>query len=81
MMDATAKLCIDNNVDIGAHPGYPDKENFGRTNLYVTPKQVYDYTLAQLEALGNAVASKGKILNRTVQCIIKRQKIKNWQTQ
>ena len=63
MMEATAKLCIDNNVDIGAHPGYPDKENFGRTNLDVTPKQVYDYTLAQLEALGNIVGSTGKIVH------------------
>ena len=63
MMEATAKLCIDNNVDIGAHPGYPDKENFGRTNLDVTPKQVYDYTLAQLEALGNVVGSTGKIVH------------------
>nr|MBP7268148.1 LamB/YcsF family protein [Eubacterium sp.] len=63
MMEATAKLCIDNNVDIGAHPGYPDKENFGRTNLDVTPKQVYDYTLVQLEALGNVVGSTGKIVH------------------
>lgn len=63
MMESTVKLCIDNNVGIGAHPGYPDKENFGRTNLDVTPKQVYDYTLAQLEALGNVVASKSKIVH------------------
>ena len=40
MMEATAGLCIDNNVDLGAHPVYPDKENFGRTNLDVTPEQV-----------------------------------------
>ena len=59
-MMSTAKLCIDNNVDIGAHPGYPDKENFGRTNLYVTPKQVYDYTLAQLEALVTLSQVKAK---------------------
>ena len=38
MMETTVKLCIDNNVGIGAHPGYPDKENFGRTNLDATPK-------------------------------------------
>ena len=63
MMQATVKLCIDNKVGIGAHPGYPDKENFGRTNLDVTPKQVYDYTLAQLEALGNVVAGKDKIVH------------------
>ena len=55
--------CIDNNVGIGAHPGYPDKENFGRTNLDATPNQVYDYTLAQLKALGDIVGSKGKIIH------------------
>ena len=83
MMEATAKLCIDNNVDIGAHPGYPDKENFGRTNLDVTPKQVYDYTLAQLEALGNVVGSKGKIVHIKPHGAMYNQaaKIKNWQTQ
>ena len=63
MMEATVKLCIDNNVGIGAHPGYPDKENFGRTNLDVTPNQVYDYTLAQLKALGDIVGSNGKIVH------------------
>lgn len=63
MMEATVKLCIDNKVGIGAHPGYPDKENFGRTNLDVTPKQVYDYTLAQLEVLGSIVAGKDKIVH------------------
>ena len=63
LMEATVKLCIDNNVGIGAHPGYPDKENFGRTNLDVTPNQVYDYTLAQLEALGDIVGSKDKIVH------------------
>lgn len=62
MMEATARLCIDNNVDIGAHPGYPDKENFGRTNLDVTPEQVYDYTLTQLKALGDIVG-KDKIVH------------------
>lgn len=62
MMEATARLCIDNNVDIGAHPGYPDKENFGRTNLDVTPEQVYDYTRTQLKALGD-IAGKDKIVH------------------
>lgn len=59
IMHKTTNLCIENKVDIGAHPGYPDKENFGRTNLQVTPQQVYDYTLYQLGALG--AFAKGKI--------------------
>lgn len=59
MMDCTAELCKANRISIGAHPGYPDKENFGRTNMNVTPKQVYDYTLYQLGALGAIAGAKG----------------------
>ena len=29
-IDSTINLAIDNNVLIGAHPSFPDKENFGR---------------------------------------------------
>ncbi|MGN1203296.1 MAG: 5-oxoprolinase subunit PxpA [Eubacterium sp.] len=59
IMDATVELCKTSNVSVGAHPGYPDKENFGRTNLDVTPKQVYDYTLYQLGALSAIAKAKG----------------------
>ncbi|MFR5877030.1 MAG: 5-oxoprolinase subunit PxpA [Eubacterium sp.] len=59
IMDCTAELCRDNKVSIGAHPGYPDKENFGRTNMDITPKQVYDYTLYQLGALSAIAKAKG----------------------
>lgn len=52
MMHKTIDLCIESSTDVGAHPGYPDKENFGRTNLQVTPKQVYDFTAYQLGAIG-----------------------------
>lgn len=51
MMDKTINLCKENNVAFGAHPGYPDKENFGRTNMDVTPQQVYTMTMYQLGAL------------------------------
>lgn len=58
LMHETADLCKANSVDIGAHPGFPDKENFGRTNMLVTPKQVYDFTLYQLGALGAMCGGK-----------------------
>lgn len=51
LMDDTAKRCIASGVAMGAHPGYPDRENFGRTNMDCTPQQVYDYMLYQLGAL------------------------------
>lgn len=61
IMHITSDLCKKSSVDIGAHPGYPDKENFGRTNLSVSPQQVYDYTLYQLGALGAIAGGKSKL--------------------
>ena len=61
IMRATIGLCRENGIDIGAHPGYPDKENFGRTNMKVTPQQVYDFTLYQLGALGAMAGGKDKL--------------------
>lgn len=63
MMDKTIELCGRYSVSAGAHPGYPDRENFGRTNMIVTPKQVYDYTLYQLGALFAFAKAKGVKLN------------------
>lgn len=59
MMHQTIELCRANSVSAGAHPGYPDRENFGRININVTPKQVYDYTLYQLGALSAFAKANG----------------------
>ena len=59
IMDKTIDLCKASGVAFGAHPGYPDRENFGRTKMTVTPKQVYDFTLYQLGALGAFAVAKG----------------------
>jgi len=32
-MKRTVELCLKHNVAVGAHPSYPDRENFGRTDL------------------------------------------------
>ncbi len=62
LMGKTVALCKKNGIAVGAHPGYPDKENFGRTNLEVTPEQVYYYMLYQLGALSAVAKSQGKSL-------------------
>lgn len=59
IMMKTVGICVENQVDVGAHPGYPDKENFGRTNMNVTPEQVYGYTIYQLGAI-SAIAKAQK---------------------
>ena len=38
-------------VSVGAHPGFADKENFGRTNMDLSPIKIYDSIIYQLGAL------------------------------
>ena len=33
LLTRTVKACVENNVQVGAHPSYPDRENFGRVSL------------------------------------------------
>lgn len=44
-------LCIKHNVNIGAHPSYHDKANFGRLETNDTPEQIYNLTYLQLTTL------------------------------
>jgi 5-oxoprolinase (ATP-hydrolysing) subunit A len=46
-------------VAIGAHPGFPDKENFGRTDMQLSPVQLYDIVLYQIGALNAFLAIQG----------------------
>ncbi|WP_299765767.1 5-oxoprolinase subunit PxpA [uncultured Dokdonia sp.] len=39
-IQSTIELAIQHQVKIGAHPGYPDKENFGRQILDITPSDL-----------------------------------------
>lgn len=58
-MRITAEMAIQHNVHIGAHPGYRDKNNFGRTEQALSPESLYEliaeqiYQIRQItEALG-----------------------------
>ena len=59
MMAKTLELCKAGSTGAGAHPGYPDKENLGRTKMNLSPEEVYDITLYQLGALGAIADAKG----------------------
>jgi UPF0271 protein len=41
-MKRTVALCVEHNVAIGAHPSYPDRENFGRTDMMDVHLSVQD---------------------------------------
>lgn len=54
-MRQVIKLCLQNNVHIGAHPSFDDKENFGRTAIQLPVKEIYNLITTQLEII-NAIA-------------------------
>ena len=51
VMNKTVKLAAENNVGIGAHPGYPDLLGFGRRNMFCTKEEVQQYIIYQVGAL------------------------------
>ncbi|EDM23431.1 5-oxoprolinase subunit PxpA [Caminibacter mediatlanticus TB-2] len=53
VMEKTVKLAKENNVEIGAHPGYPDLLGFGRRSLNCSPKEIENYVLYQVGALNS----------------------------
>lgn len=50
----TITLCVKNNVAIGAHPGFKDKANFGRTNVQLSERELYDLVTQQLLIIDSA---------------------------
>ena len=51
VMRRTVKLAADAGVAVGAHPGYPDLQGFGRRDIAMSPDEAYDYILYQIGAL------------------------------
>ncbi len=47
-MKRTIGLALQNHVTIGAHPGFADKENFGRKEMDLSNELVYDMVLVQI---------------------------------
>ena len=58
-MHRLVETAMDKRIAIGAHPSYPDRENFGRTNITVSTSELYDIILYQLGALQAFVNVKG----------------------
>lgn len=49
-------------VAIGAHPSFPDRENFGRTAMQLPPETVYAQVVYQIGALKSLAESEGETL-------------------
>jgi 5-oxoprolinase (ATP-hydrolysing) subunit A len=51
VMNETVQLAQQNQVSIGAHPGFYDVLGFGRRKIEIHPKEVYNLVLYQIGAL------------------------------
>ena len=48
---ATARLCRERGVEVGAHPGYDDRANFGRIEVALTAREIEDLIAFQVAGL------------------------------
>lgn len=51
VMRDTISLAVKYGVSVGAHPGYPDLQGFGRRNMVMSPAEVKAYVIYQVGAL------------------------------
>jgi len=63
VMEMTVKAAVKKGVAIGAHPGLPDLQGFGRREMQITPKEAYQMVLYQVGALYAFVKAAGGRLN------------------
>lgn len=59
VMRETVELAIKNNVQIGAHPGLPDLNGFGRREMNISWQEAYDLVVYQIGALQGFLMAKG----------------------
>jgi 5-oxoprolinase (ATP-hydrolysing) subunit A len=62
-MRATMELALRHGVMIGAHPGFHDRENFGRRELPITPQAAAELVLKQVQALQDIAVSMGTFVH------------------
>ncbi|MBE0127473.1 5-oxoprolinase subunit PxpA [Citrobacter amalonaticus] len=61
-MLASVREALKNGVAIGAHPSFPDRENFGRTAMTLPAETVYAQTLYQIGALAAMARAEGGVM-------------------
>ncbi|EEE48362.1 5-oxoprolinase subunit PxpA [Staphylococcus capitis] len=63
VMNETIQLAKENSVGIGAHPGLPDLQGFGRRKMDIKPKEIYNLVVYQLGALNGFCKIHGTRIN------------------
>ncbi|MGO9260634.1 MAG: 5-oxoprolinase subunit PxpA [Bryobacteraceae bacterium] len=59
IMERTARLALERGVRIGAHPGYPDRANFGRLEMPLTSAEIAETVFQQIARLEAVVSQLG----------------------
>jgi UPF0271 protein len=59
VMRATVKLAKQYKVNIGAHPSWNDRENFGRLEMNISGKEAEELVLYQVNSLAEIARSEG----------------------
>jgi UPF0271 protein len=59
VMRLTVALARKHGVAVGAHPGFPDLQGFGRREVQMSPREVYDLVIYQVGALAAVAATQG----------------------
>jgi UPF0271 protein len=58
-MDQTVEIALSRGVRVGAHPGYPDRQNFGRVLVEMSADEIENLIVYQVAALAGFVRSRG----------------------
>lgn len=58
-MDQTVLAALSRGVRVGAHPGYPDRANFGRVFVEMSADEIENLVVFQVGALAGFVRSRG----------------------
>ena len=58
-MEHTTRLALERGVHIGAHPGYPDRANFGRVEMPLSAAEIEATVYEQIERLDAVVRGLG----------------------
>ena len=75
---ATIAQALQHNVAVGAHPGYPDRENFGRLELKMSREDVANSVREQVQALACVADTCGaKVIHVKPHGALYNQAVKN----
>jgi UPF0271 protein len=58
-MERTVRLALEHRVRIGAHPGFPDRENFGRIEMPMAAEAIAESVYSQIRRLQDVASRFG----------------------